>query len=460
MTALPSLPRRRFLKGLTLGAGGVALHPLLQRLALAADGRIGAPRFLFVVEGNGLPPLQVHPPGLPFVDRAQREKTAVHALRDLALPRSLEPVAPFRDRLAIIQGLSGRMCGGGHSSDHGTLGAYHANSGRHIRSATIDAVLGQAFPGIFPSVTLGIASNPEESVIFNCSADAPGRSLPTICQPHLAYARMFGSVAEGGARASFAARRNLLDHMRGDVARVRSQLGSIDREKLDAYLSAYETLQGQSTRLVESRDRLKSSAPVPADKYRSKVETDRLDAHFELAAAAMIGGLTNVATIASGVGFPYFNITFSGLGIDQGKHPIGHDLYNTGSRAGWERAETIRHFHFQLIARFMAKLQTMPEGDGTMLDNTVVVYLSDAAETHHSRCFEWPMVVLGNTRGRLRTDGRYVVLPDYGKPGHRTINTVYNTLLHAAGKPRDNFGQPDPNLDVSMHGGPLGELLA
>jgi len=459
MNDLPPLARRRFLQGLTLGATGVALNPLLQRMALAADGQPAAPRFLFVVEGNGLPPRQVHPAGIPFVDRAQRDKVAIHALRELNLPPALQPVAAFRDRLAIIQGLSGRMCGGGHSSDHGALGAYHANNGRHIQAATIDAALGQAFPGIFPSVTLGIASNPDEAVIFNCSADAPGRSLPTICQPHLAYARMFGSVAEGGARASFAAKRNLLDHLRGDVARVRQRLGSVDREKLDTYLSAYETLGGQSTRLVESRDRLKKSAPVASDKFMSTVETDRLDAHFELAAAAMIGGLTNVATIASGVGFPYFNVTFTGLGIEQGKHPIGHDLYNTDSRAGWERSEKIRRFHFELIARFMTRLQTIPEGNGTMLDNTVVVYLSDAAETHHSRCFEWPMVVLGNVNARLRTDGRYVVLPDYGKPGHRTINTVYNTLLHAAGKPRDDFGKPDPNLDKTMHRGPLSELL-
>ena len=458
----PTVPlaRRQFLKGVTLGASGLVLNPLLQRIAHAADGRAAAPRFLFVVEGNGLPPLQVHPVGLPFVERAQREKTAVHSLRDVELPPALQPVNAFRDRMAIVQGLSGRMCGGGHSSDHGALGAYHANSGRHVQGATVDAVLGQAFPGIFPSLTLGIASNPEESVIFNCSADAPGRSLPTLCQPHLAYERLFGSVAEGGARAGFAAKRNLLDHLRGDVARVRLRLGGVDREKLDAYLNAYETLQGQSQRLVESRDRLAAAVPVAADKYLSKVETDRLDAHFELAASAMIGGLTNVVTIASGVGFPFFNITFTGLGIEQGKHPIGHALYVADDKVGWERSEKIRRFHFQLIARFMETLRKVPEGNGTMLDHTVVVYLSDAAETHHSRCFEWPMVVLGNAGGRLRTDGRYVVLPDYGRPGHRTINTLYNTLLHAAGAPRDDFGKPDPNLDKAMFAGTLGELLA
>jgi hypothetical protein len=325
---------------------------------------------------------------------------------------------------------------------------------------TIDGVLGRSFPGIYPNLVLGIAANADESVIFNCSADAPGRSLPTICRPDLAFSRLFGSVAEGQARASFAARRNLLDFMRDDVRRVQQRLGSVDREKLDSLAEAYDSLHTTTERLVEVRDKLKAAAVVQDDKFASAIETDRLDAHFSLAAAAMIGGLANVVTIASGVGFPYFNVLFQGLGIEMQKHQIGHALYLEDDVTGWELSQKIRAFHFQLIARFMDKLKSVPEGDGTMLDNTVIVYLSDGAETHHSRCFEWPMVVLGNVRGKLRTDGRYVVLPDYGRPGHRTINTLYNALLHAANLPgRDEFGSPDPNLDRDMYRGPLAELL-
>jgi len=460
MTAIHA-GRRDVLKGLSLGASAVALQPFLSRLALAADGKLPAPRFLFVVEGNGLPPKQVHPAGVQFVEREAREKSERHSLTGLELPVSLKPIDEFRDRLTIIQGLSGRMCTGGHSSDHGALGAYYANSGRNLVGPTIDGVLGRALPGIFSNVVLGIAANSDESVIFNCSADAPGRSLPTICRPDIAFARLFGSVAEGQARASFAARRNLLDFMKDDVRRVQNRLGAVDREKLDQLTSAYESLHTTTERLVEVRNQLKTAAPIPDDKYASTVETDRLDAHFELAAAAMIGGLTNVVTIASGVGFPYFNIQFTGLGVEMPKHNIGHALYLKDDTVGWELSQKIRAFHFQLIARFMRKLQETPEGDGTMLDNTVVVYLSDGAETHHSRCFEWPMVVLGNARKKLRTGGQYVVAPDYGRPGHRTINTVYNALLHVAGLPqRDEFGSPDPNLDASMYRGPLAELLA
>lgn len=452
--------RRRLLAGIPLGASSLVLQPFLQRLASAAAGDLPPPRFLFVVEGNGVPPQQIHPDGIPFLPREGREKTQVHSLDGLVLPPALQPIAPFQDRLAILQGLSGRMCTGGHSSDHGALGAYYANSGRNIVGPTIDGVLGRAFPGIFPNVVLGIAANADESVIFNCSADAPGRSLPTICRPDIAFARLFGSVAEGEARASFAARRNLLDFMRDDVRRVQNRLGAVDREKLDQLLGAYDSLHTTTQRLVEVRDRLKTAAPIPDDKFASAVETDRLDAHFELAAAAMIGGLTNVVTIASGVGFPYFNVQFHGLGIDMQKHSIGHALYLKDDKTGWELSQKIRAFHFGLIARFLQKIQAIPEGDGTMLDNTVVVYLSDGAETHHSRCFEWPLVVLGGIRNRLQTAGRYFVLPDYGRPGHQTINTLYNTLLHAAKLPgRDEFGSPDPNLDEAMYRGPIHDLL-
>jgi hypothetical protein len=93
-----------------------------------------------------------------------------------------------------------------------------------------------------------------------------------------------------------------------------------------------------------------------------------------------------------------------------------------------------------------------------MLDNTVIVYLSDGAEGHHSRCWEWPMVVIGDMGGKLKT-GRYVDYPGYGRKGHRTTANMYLTLLHLAGAKRDNFGTPDPNLKDLDQTGPLGELL-
>jgi hypothetical protein len=93
------------------------------------------------------------------------------------------------------------------------------------------------------------------------------------------------------------------------------------------------------------------------------------------------------------------------------------------------------------------------------MDNTVILYLSDGAEAHHSRCWEWPMVVIGNIDRKLKT-GRYVDYPGYGNKGHRTTANMYVTLLQLAGSQRTSFGTPDPNLkDLDQHG-PLEELLA
>ena len=118
----------------------------------------------------------------------------------------------------------------------------------------------------------------------------------------------------------------------------------------------------------------------------------------------------------------------------------------------------IRRYHFDLIAGLCKKLESIKEGNGTMLDNTVIVYLSDGAEGHHSRCWEWPMVVIGDMGGKLKT-GRYVDYPGYGQKAHRTTANMYVTLLQLAGSTRDSFGMADPNLkDLDQHG-PLAELL-
>lgn len=109
--------------------------------------------------------------------------------------------------------------------------------------------------------------------------------------------------------------------------------------------------------------------------------------------------------------------------------------------------------------RLAEKLKAVPEGDGTMLDNTVIVYLSDAAEGHHSRCWDWPMLVIGDLGGRLNTRGRFVCFPKYGAAGHKTTANFFLTLLEAAGASRKSFGVADPALKDINPTGPISELL-
>jgi hypothetical protein len=460
-----ALNRRDALKFLGLSAGAAFLSPILTRLQAQAGGApVTAKRFVFVVESNGVRPEQLAPSGL---ERKPREQRAFNgpaelldiSLKDKDLPFSLEPIKAWKDKVTIVQGLSGRICGGGHSNNFGALGCFPTpREGRNITDETIDGALAKAIPGIFPHIGLGISKRLENNVIYNISAWGPNKGLPTMCKPDQAYSTLFGSVADGAAKQEFAAKNNLLDFLKDDVKRAEANLAGPEREQFSAYLETFETLRNRQSRLNEIEHTLREKGPVVSDKYKSPVETDRLDAQFDLGAAALICGLTNVLTLSSAAGIGDFDITFKGLGLNIDKHSIGHggsfqgktwsDLYNI-----------IRRYHFDLIAGLMRKLEKVKEGDGTMLDNTVIVYLSDGAEAHHSRCWEWPMVVIGNMGGKLKT-GRYIDYPGYGHKGHRTTANMYVTLLQLAGSQRDSFGMADPTLkDLDQHG-PLEEHQA
>ena len=124
--------RRRFLNGVSLGASGALLNPMIGNLMAQAEGKTTPTRFVFVVEGNGLNPAQIQPTNIERKTAAG--KNAQAELADLTfgkadLPPSLEPLADFTDRMTIIQGLSGRVCGGGHSNNFGALGGVFLESG-------------------------------------------------------------------------------------------------------------------------------------------------------------------------------------------------------------------------------------------------------------------------------------------------------------------------------------------
>lgn len=460
-----TINRRNLLKGLSIGSGSFILNPILSRLEAFASGQqISSKRFVFVVESNGVHPGQMAPEGITRVARNERPLNGPAefidvSLHDRKLPISLEPVSPWKDKITIVNGLSGRICGGGHSNDHGALGAVPGGRiGPTDIHETIDGALSKSLPSIFPHVGLGISKNLANNVVYSISALDKGKLLPIICNPQQALDTLFGSAADSGAaKQEFIAKNNILDFLRNDIKRIEKDLVGQEKEQFSAYLETFESLRNRQSRLNDIKLTLREKGPVVNDKYKSKVETDRLDAQFDIAAASLICGLTNVVTISSAAGEQDFDINFSGLGFKMGKHHIGHGGGENGKTSS-EVYDIIRRFHFDLIAGLCKKLESIKEGDGTMLDNTVIVYLSDAAEAHHSRCWEWPMVVIGNINNRLKT-GRYIDYPGYAQTNHRTIANMYLTFLELANTPRDIFGMTDPNLkDINQYG-PLEELL-
>jgi hypothetical protein len=451
--------RRQILKGLTLGAGSTLLPPMTQRVLANAEGKTSAPRFVFVIQSNGFDAIQACPESIPFQKYEDREKFETFDLAKHKLPKGLAPLEALKSKTTILQGLSGRCTGGGHSTHGGCLGLYRTSGANTSpQSITIDYQLGQAKPGILPWVGVGMASGARDA-LMNISARAPHKSMPIILNPEKAYNAFF-SVAAGGEREkNFHLKRNLLDYMVGDVKKTRSALGSLAGEELDAYLGAYDQLAARQYKLLENKEILKKAAPKLDDRFTSNIATKRLEAQFELAASSLIGGLSNVATITSAAteinAQPYL-----GIGIDLSNHAYGHMGGNKRDAKGVPHYEKVRNWLFGLIAKMAKRLEDTPEGDGNMLDNTVIVYMSDAPDTHHSTCYEWPLVIVGNLKGKMKLGGQYVNYPGYGKPGHRTVGSLYTTFLNSVGQNQQTFGRIDPELDLkAMQTGPLSELM-
>ena len=456
----PEFTRRTALKGLTLGAGATLLSPFLAQLAAHAAGSPDAirRRFVIVMQSNGLRPSFITPSGHKWKDDGRngasvREVVEV-PLASQQLPAALEPLTPFKDRLALLQGLSGRVALSDHSTNHGALGCYSANK---VMGQTIDSALADALPAVFPHVLLGLGGDPlSEAMNYGHSALGSNKPLPTICSPDLAFRSLFGSVDGGSSKAQFDRQTHLLDFMADDVKRASNALVPEERLKLDRYVEAFESLHQRQKQIAAMQEVIRKNAPRLGEKRTATTSSLILEAQFEIGTAALIAGLTNVVTLTSGSGGQRFG-KYPELGA-QDLHGLGHG----GSIAGMTNEESfivIHQLHTRLIAEMARKLAAIPEGNGTMLDHTTILFLSDSGDGHHPQLRTWPMVLIGNLGGRLKTGGRYLEFPAYGLPGHRTIGSLYNTLLHAAGKPRAKFGLDDIALKDVRQGAPLPELL-
>jgi len=453
----PLVSRRSFINGLSLGSGGMLLAPLVRQLsAEASGGAEGFPqRFVFLVKSSGLTPSAITP-GPLLGKKAERGSCFRTALKNHALPESLQALEPFKDQVGIVQGFSGKMCLAGHTSYFGAMGVHSSpsetSSGNPLR-ATIDTRLSSRYPSPFGHIGLALRGRavggagdpiPEGTIYPGISALAAGRELPFQASPDRAYDQLFGSaMGSAQGRKRYALESGMLDFLSEDIRRLRREVPATEQDKLNHYLTGFEELQKRRSKLTAMGDAIRKSAPELTDKFASDLGIDRLEAHFTLAASCLIAGLSNGVTIR----LDNLEHVYSGLGLtEQNVHAIGHGTGSNG-KTSKECRDLIRAYHIKLMAGLAGRLRSIPEGDGTMLDNTMIVYLSDAGEAHHGALHEWPFLVVGGCGGKLAIPGHYIRMPDYGQAGHRTIGNLYTSILNAYGDPVAHFGDPDFELE-------------
>ena len=456
------LNRRQMLRGGAATTGGLLLAPLRAKIAAAAAGTFVPPkRVVFFLFDNGFQDDGALPVGM----RLETETIRQLPLAGLRLPLDIEPFAPFMDRMTILHGM--RTHG---AVDHG--GLFHALSGSAgnkgaPQDESIDAALARGASTVVPLLHLGVG---DQMTAYCCSAWGRAQPIAAICRPEMAYESLFGSV--GATRNDFAARKNLLDFVTGDIRDLRSSVAGPERELMESHLGAIESLSRRDEAMAAQ------FAAGDLQKHAPKLEktggyADGVVSQCDIATAALVAGLTNVVSISVGLGVVPNN--YSGFTKSQ-PHGLGHGSADKdlGLEKPFEVLSHLRNFHARQVARLVKKLKETPEGDGTMFDNTLVVFMSDNANQQH--CWKganWPFVLLGNLGGTL-TSGQYLSYPvsrrrtwdDGGiamgaaAPDNPVTNALYATLLHAVGRPRDTFNRSSSATDPAALYGPLPELLA
>jgi hypothetical protein len=439
------LNRRNMLRGLMMATAGACGGGFLpgQALAAAAAASGGPKRIIFFLQNQGFDPKTCVPAGM----------ASSGSLAKVQLPEPIRPLERFKERLHIISGLHGKHTSPSHSAFFGALGGYRGGDGVPPSGATIDYELSRALPEtLLPHLCIGmdsIENMQTKPTVATLSASGAGQPIFMHSNPNHLYQMLYGGIAEGSIRQQHEARSQVMDRIEW-LAEVKGQQLPVDEQRrYGQYVNGFKDANGLRDRLSAVSEHLRKFAPQVDDRYANpEFETDWHDRLLDLGISAVTSGVTNTLTIGSGRGEIFG--AWKGLGVDEQGHNLGH--MDQPDNPIWVK---IRQYNSRMLVRIMEALENTPEGNGSMMDSTLIVYTSNNADKQHTSGANWPVMLLGNCGGIFKS-GCFTQLD-----GTRPINALYTTLLRAAGQSVDCFNMSDhmaKQFDSST--GPLREVLA
>jgi len=437
------LTRRRLLQGIAAGTGAALGGSLVPDRLLAASVNATTPmRIIFFMQNQGFDPKTCIPEGM----------INSGSLVGVKLPEPISALEPYKERLHIINGLHGIHTSPSHSAFFGALGGYRGSDGVPPSASTIDYELSKVLPQtLLPHLCIGmdsIENMKSKPTIATLSASGAAQPIFMHSNPNHLYQMLYGGISTGDIRIQHEARSSLLNQVQELAAAKGQALPFADQQRYGQYVQGFKDVNGLRDRLDTVADHLRKFAPTVDERYTSpEFETDWHDALLDLGISALTSGITNTLTIGSGRGEIFG--AWKGLGIDQQGHNLGH-MDQPGNPI-WIK---IRQYNSRMLVRIMEKLESVPEGSGTMMDNTLIVYSSNNADKQHTNGANWPVMLLGNLDGAFKT-GCFTQLD-----GKRPINALYTSLLRAAGQNGDRFNMDDKMAKKFDSGtGPLKEVL-
>lgn len=432
--------RRKMLR--RLAAAAVAT-PLLPSLAKAATGKRKPKRIIFFLQNQGFDPKTCIPAGM----------TNSGSLAKAKLPEPIEALEPYKDRLHIINGLHGMHTSPSHSAFFGALGGYRGSDGVPPSGPTIDYELSRVLPRtLLPHLCVGMDSMENmkaKPTVANLSASGAGQPVFMHSNPNHLYQMLYGGISQGEIRKQHEARSSMFDQIEQMAVTKGVGLHGINKQRYGQYVNGFNDINGLRERLNKVSGHLRKFAPRVDQRYtRPEFETDWHDVLLDLGISALKSGITSVLTIGSGRGEIFG--AWKGLGVEQQGHNLGH--MKQPDNPIWIK---IRQYNSRMLVKLIQELDSVPEGSGTMMDNSLIVYTSNNADYQHTSGKNWPVMLLGNYDGAFKT-GCFTQLDS-----KRPINALYTSILRASGVEIDRFNMSEKMATKFDSGtGPLKEVLA
>jgi len=362
----------------------------------------------------------------------------------MELGKVLEPLAPFREKLLFLRGLynAEALIGGIHSCQTGNLltGAHLASGGEIRSGVSMDQLVAQRLKEQtkVPSLVLGCepsiaALHKNYSMIYSSHISWSSATTPTPLElyPALAFDRLFRDEAR---RAD----KSVLDAVVEEAAGIRGRVSKADQRRLDEYLSSVREVEqridraGKAGRLQGWRPTLaKPDVPRPADGIPQDID-QHMRLMCDILVLAFRTDTTRVATLK--LNNDHSSLRFPHLKVDY----MIHHLLSHSDSADWLK---VNRFFTEQVAYIAGQLDKVQEGERTLLDNSMVLYLSSMMTGNHNND-QLPVVLLGRGGGQIKT-GR---VADYLAKPNRKMCSLYLSLLDKMGVRLTQFGDSKERL--------------
>lgn len=435
------LSRRTLLRG----AGNVALAiPFLdamQSAFAATGGKKAASRVGVVYVPNGM-----------IMNQWLPAKTGT----DFEFTRILKPLEAFRQNIVVVSGLSNdaakRAQGGGHAKASGSflsasLPKYTA--GADVRAGTtFDQLVAQRFAADtrVPSLQLGCE---DSRMIGNCDTGSscaytntlswknPDTPMAVEVNPRSVFERLFGTIDPSLDAATRARRalykKSILDVTREDTQALTGTLGASDRRKMDEYLTSIREVE---TRIAKSEI---DPEKTPTGEKPSGIPfefRDYVKLMFDLQVIAWQADISRVSTMM--LGREGSVRTYPEIGVPDPHHPLTHHRNHPDFI---EKVTRINCLHVEMFAYFVDRLKSTPDGDGSLLDHSTILYGGALSDGNGHSNDNLPLLVAGHAGGRR--GGHH-----FAAPAKTPVANLFVAMMDQVGVPVERFGDSTGKLEL------------